>query len=253
MAVERKFIADGVRKVRVEKHLLKELKRAGYGGMDLVRTPLGTQVTIFAEKPGIVIGKAGKVVRQLTQDLSSIYGVESPQVEVQQVENPNLNAQIMAERLASAIERGWYFRKAGTSTLRRVMDAGALGCEVVLSGKLTGARGRVQKFTEGYVKHAGDPVNTIVDHGYAVAVKKLGVIGIQVRIIPPGAQIPDHFEITVPPDKKISKSEIDMVNSEKIITDIEDVLDEDSDYYSEAYSEKDAFDAALEDTYEEGI
>ncbi|MCL2460230.1 MAG: 30S ribosomal protein S3, partial [Euryarchaeota archaeon] len=147
MAVERKFIADGVRKVRVEKHLIKELKRAGYGGMDLVRTPLGTQVTIFAEKPGIVIGKAGKVVRQLTQDLSTTYGVDSPQVEVQQVENPNLNAQIMAERLASAIERGWYFRKAGTSTLRRVMDSGALGCEVVLSGKLTGARGRVQKFT----------------------------------------------------------------------------------------------------------
>ncbi|MDR2854601.1 MAG: 30S ribosomal protein S3 [Methanomicrobiales archaeon] len=250
MAVERKFIADGVRKIRVEKHLLKELKRAGYGGMDLVRTPLGTQVTIFAEKPGIVIGKAGKVVRQLTQDLSSIYGVESPQVEVQQVENPNLNAQIMAERLASAIERGWYFRKAGTSTLRRVMESGALGCEVVLSGKLTGARGRVQKFTEGYVKHAGDPVNTIVDHGYAVAVKKLGVIGIQVRIIPPGAHIPDHFEITVPPDKKISKSEIDMVNSEKIITDIEDVLDEQSDYYSE----EEAFDAApYENTYEEDI
>mgnify|MGYP001040951697 CR=1 FL=1 len=97
MAVERKFITEGVRKARVEKYLSKELKRAGYGGMDIARTPLGTQVTIFAEKPGIVIGKGGKLVHQLTQDLAQNYGVESPQIEVQQVNNPSFNAQIMAE------------------------------------------------------------------------------------------------------------------------------------------------------------
>ena len=139
MAVEKKFISEGVRKARVEKYLTKELKRAGYGGMDIARTPLGTQVTIFAEKPGIVIGKGGKLVHQLTQDLAQKYGVESPQIEVQQVANPSFNAQIMAERLANALERGWYFRKAGTSILRRVMDSGALGCEVIIAGKLTGA------------------------------------------------------------------------------------------------------------------
>jgi small subunit ribosomal protein S3 len=195
MAVERRFIEDGVRKARVEQFLLKELKRAGYGGMDMVRTPLGTQVTIFAEKPGIVIGKGGKVVRQLTQDLAVDYGVESPQIEVQQVENPSFNAQIMAERLANSLERGWYFRKAGTSVMKRVMDSGALGCEVVLSGKLTGARSRVQKFVNGYIKHAGEPSETIVEKGFAIAVKKLGVIGVQVKIIPPGAKLPDHFEV----------------------------------------------------------
>jgi small subunit ribosomal protein S3 len=204
MAIERKFVADGVRKVRVEKHLSRELKRAGYGGMDLIRTPLGTQVTIFAEKPGIVIGKGGKVVRGLTQDLATTFGVESPQIEVQQVDNPNLNAQIMAERLASALERGWYFRKAGSSTIRRIMESGALGCEVVISGKLTGSRGRVQKFTEGYIKHSGDPVNTIVEKGFAVAIKKLGVIGVQCRIIPPDAQLPDHFKVTAVVEKKIA-------------------------------------------------
>jgi small subunit ribosomal protein S3 len=199
MAVERKFIAEGVRRVRVEKHLVKELKRAGYGGMDLQRTPLGTQVTIFAEKPGIVIGKGGKLVRQLTQDLATDFGVESPQIEVQQVANPSYNAQIMAERLANALERGWYFRKAGQSIIRRVMESGALGCEVIIAGKLTGARARVQKFTEGYIKHCGEPVNTIVEKGYAVAIKKLGVIGVQVKIIPPDAKLPDHFEMIAPP------------------------------------------------------
>jgi small subunit ribosomal protein S3 len=195
MAVERKFISEGVRRVRVEKYLTKELRRAGFGGMDIARTPLGTQVTIFAEKPGIVIGKGGKVIRQLTQDLATGYGVESPQVDVQQVANPNFNAQIMAERLANAIERGWYFRKAGQSIITRVMEAGALGCEVILAGKLTGPRARTQKFIRGYIKHAGEPSRTIVERGYAIAIKKLGVIGVQVRIVPPDAKLPDDFRL----------------------------------------------------------
>ena len=164
MGIEKRFVEDGIRAARVENFLVKELKRAGYGGMEIVRTPLGTQITIFAEKPGIVIGKGGKVVRQLTADLQNDYGIESPQIEVQQVDEPSFNAQIMAERLANSLERGWYFRKAGNSVLRRVMESGALGCEVVLSGKLTGARSRVQKFTEGYVKHCGEPSETIVEH-----------------------------------------------------------------------------------------
>lgn len=198
MAVEKKFVQDGVQRARVEYYLRKELKRAGYGGMDMVRTPLGTQLTIFAEKPGMVIGKGGKVVRQITADLTEEFSVESPQVEVQQVNNPNLNAQIMAERLANALERGWYFRKAGMSTIRRVMDSGALGCEVVISGKITGSRGRVQKFVEGYIKHSGEPSETIVETGYAVAIKKLGTIGVQVRLIPPGVKLPDDFEVLAP-------------------------------------------------------
>ncbi|MCP1714224.1 small subunit ribosomal protein S3 [Methanocalculus alkaliphilus] len=207
MSAEKKFVEEGVRKVRVEAFLTKELKRAGYGGMDIFRTPIGTQVTIFAEKPGIVIGKGGKLVRQITTDLATEYGIESPQVEVQQVANPNLNAQILAERLANALERGWYFRKAGTSVIRRVMDSGALGCEVVMSGKLTGSRSRVQKFVEGYIKHAGEPAVSLVETGYAVAIKKLGTIGVQVRIIPPGAQLPDQFEI-VPPKEEPPQQDV---------------------------------------------
>ncbi|MEA2034981.1 MAG: 30S ribosomal protein S3 [Euryarchaeota archaeon] len=198
MAVEKKFIEDGVRQARVDNFLTKELKRAGYGGMEIQRNPMGTQITIFAEKPGIVIGKGGKVVRQLTADLADKYSINSPQIEVQQVANPSFNAQIMAERLANSLERGWYFRKAGSSVLRRVMESGALGCQVVLSGKVTGARSRVQKFTQGYIKHAGEPSETIVEHGFAVAVKKLGTIGVQVKIVPPDAKLPDYFEVFDP-------------------------------------------------------
>ncbi|MDG6257221.1 MAG: 30S ribosomal protein S3 [Methanomicrobiaceae archaeon] len=227
MAVERRFIEDGVRKARVEKYLTRELKRAGYGGMDIFRTPLGTQVTIFAEKPGIVIGKGGKVVRELTQNLGTMFGIEAPQVEVQQVENPSFNAQIMAERLANSLERGWYFRKAGSSVIRRVMESGALGCEVVLSGKLTGSRARVQKFTEGYVKHAGEPSETIVEKGFAVAIKKLGTIGVQVKIVPPGAKLPDHFEV-LEPEPREAEDEIDLTPEaigEEIDAELEEMED----------------------------
>jgi len=223
MAVERKFVAEGARRARVEKYFTKELKRAGFGGMDIARTPIGTQVTIFAEKPGIVIGKGGKLVRQVTQELATTYGVESPQVDVQQVKNPNFNAQIMAERLANAIERGWYFRKAGQSIIRRVMDAGALGCEVIIAGKLTGPRARVQKFVEGYIKHAGEPSITIVDHGYAIAIKKLGVIGVQVMIIPPDAHLPDYFRVIAAEPPKLPQRRIEVL---EVGEDIDESLDD---------------------------
>jgi small subunit ribosomal protein S3 len=161
---------------------------------------MGIQITVYAEKPGMVIGKGGKLIRKLTRDLDRNFRLDNPQIDVQDVGKAELNAQVVANRLASSLERGWYFRKAGQTTLRRVMDSGALGCEIILSGKLTGPRSRVEKFLSGYVKHSGKPSQEIVDHGYAVAVKKLGTIGCQVRIVPPDAVPPDRFEI-VPPSR----------------------------------------------------
>lgn len=159
---------------------------------------MGTQIIIYSEKPGMVIGKAGKVIRKLTRDVATKYNLENPQIDAQEVKKPELNAQMMASRLAASIERGWYFRKAGHNTLRAVMNAGALGCEVVISGKLTGARSRVEKFIEGYVKHSGNPVQEVVDEGFAVAIKKLGTLGCKVRIIQPGVVLPDSYRIKEP-------------------------------------------------------
>jgi len=207
MAVEKKFVKDGYTKSSMDEYFATQLGRSGYGGMEMSRTPMGTQITIYAEKPGMVIGKAGKVIRKLTKDVQEMYGIENPQIEAQEVKKCELNAQIMANRLANSIERGWYFRKAGTNTLRAVMGAGALGCEIIISGKLTGARSRVEKFIDGYVKHAGHTSEEIVDIGYAVAVKKLGTIGCIVKIVPPGAVLPDSFtmkaadEVPAAPEK----------------------------------------------------
>ena len=198
MSVEKKFVAEGISKALVNEYLAEELERAGYGGMVMNRTPMGTQITVYAEKPGMVIGKGGKLIRKITRDLDRKFHLDNPQIDVQDVGRGDLNGRVVANRLASSLERGWYFRKAGQSMMRRVMDAGALGCEIVISGKLTGPRSRTEKFISGYIKHSGKPAIDLVDKGYSVAVKKLGVIGCQVRIIPPDVRLPDDFRIETP-------------------------------------------------------
>lgn len=206
MAVERKFVQTGFVKASMNEYFAKQLDRAGYGGMELNRTPMGTQITIYSEKPGMVIGKGGKIIKRLTRDINRLYSIESPQIDVQQVKKPEMNAQMMATRLASSIERGWYFRKAGHNTLRAIMGAGALGCEIVISGKLTGSRSRVEKMVDGYIKHAGKFAEDNVDAGFAVAIKKLGTLGCMVRIIPPDVTLPDKYEL-----KTVVETEEDIV------------------------------------------
>ena len=195
MADELQFIEDGLQRTQIDEFFEDELGRAGYGGMEVAKTPMGTQIVLKAEKPGMVIGKGGKNIRKITTTLEEEFGLEDPQVDVQEVDEPDLNARIVADRLANALERGWYFRKAGHTTIDRIMESGAKGAEIVLSGKVTGARSRVEKFNRGYIKHNGEPAEDIVDHGQGVAVMKLGTIGVDVKIIPPNAELPDDFEI----------------------------------------------------------
>ncbi|CAI50524.1 30S ribosomal protein S3 [Natronomonas pharaonis DSM 2160] len=195
MADEHQFIHDGLQRTQIDEFFSEELSRAGYGGMEVAKTPMGTQIVLKAEKPGMVIGKGGKNIRKITTTLEEEFGLEDPQVDVQEVDEPDLNAQIVADRLANALERGWYFRKAGHTTIDRIMESGALGAEIILSGKVTGARSRVEKFNRGYIKHNGEPAESIVDSGVGTAVMKLGTIGVQVKIIPPEAELPDDFEV----------------------------------------------------------
>ena len=196
MADEHQFIENGLQRSQIDEFFQEELGRAGYGGMDVAKTPMGTQIVLKAEKPGMVIGKGGENIRKVTTALEEKFNLEDPQIDVQEVDEPDLNARIVADRLANALERGCYFRKAGHTTIDRIMDAGALGAEIVLSGKVTGARSRVEKFNRGYIKHNGEPAETVVDHGQGVAVMKLGTIGVDVKIIPPGAELPDDFQVS---------------------------------------------------------
>ncbi|WP_435144562.1 30S ribosomal protein S3 [Halobaculum sp. P14] len=222
MADEHQFIEDGLQRSQINEFFEEELGRAGYGGMDVAKTPMGTQIVLKAEKPGMVIGKGGKNIRKVTTELEERFDMDDPQIDVQEVDEPDLNAKIVADRLANALERGWYFRKAGHTTIDRIMDAGALGAEIVLSGKVTGARSRVEKFNRGYIKHNGEPAEDVVDEGQGVAVMKLGTIGVTVKIIPPGATLPDDFEIEEDVEAPEVEQSAEEEGVEELLADVEE-------------------------------
>lgn len=200
MASERKFINENIRRVLLKEYFQKETEMAGFGGIDIQRTPMGTRVTLVVERPGMVIGRKGAKIKDLTRTVSEKYGFDNPQIEVQECKNSAVNPQIMAQKLALALERGWHFRRAGHSTLRRIMDSDAKGCQVKLCGKLTGQRHRTEKFKWGHIKFCGEPALTTMDRGYAIAKKKLGLIGVSVDIMKADAKLPDEIKIFEIPD-----------------------------------------------------
>ena len=192
---DKRIVVENVRRVLLKEYLLRETQRAGFGGLDIQRTPMGTRVTLIAERPGLVIGRKGSAIKSLTEAVERQFNFDNPQIEVQEVANPSLNAQIMAEKLSNALERGWHFRRAGHSTVRRIMEAGAKGCLVVIAGKLTGHRHRRVKFKGGHIKYCGEPRNTWMWKGFAIARMKPGVIGCSVQIMDPDAKLPDEIAV----------------------------------------------------------
>jgi small subunit ribosomal protein S3 len=259
MTSERKFIEENVKRVLLKEFLKQKTERSGFGGLDIQRTPMGTRVTLIAERPGMVIGRKGETIKELTEIVENEFKFDNPQIEVKEVSNPNLNPHIMAQKLANALERGWHFRRAGHSTVRRIMNAGAKGCQVIISGKLTGQRHRTEKFREGHIKYCGETKLNWMLEGYAVAKKKLGVIGVKVQIMDPNAKLPDEIEFhelkdvaeikTESVEKEVEIKEItetdeeivDKAEPEAEVTEPEPEIDEESkDDGSEEEAEKES-------------
>jgi len=225
MAGERNFIRENTNRVLIKEFLVKKIEGAGFGGMTIQRTPMGTRINIIVERPGMVIGKSGSKIKELTDDIKNNFHVENPQIEIKEAgSSASLNAKIMAEKLAEALERGWHFRRAGHSTVRRIMAAGAKGCQIVIAGKITGARHRTEKFTEGHIKYCGETAKQVMDVGYATAKLKPGVLGIKVRIMRPDAKLPDDIKIKTPeaekPKEKAKEEPKEEKPEEKKMTDI---------------------------------
>ena len=248
--IEKDFVTEGLRRTRIDEYLEKELERAGYGGMEIQVTPLGTMVIVFAERPGMVIGRGGKTVRAITQNLKNNFDLDNPQVEVKEVDVPELNARIMASKIANMLQRGMHFRRVAYSTIRRIMGAGAQGVEVTISGKIRGSRSAVAKFTEGYIKKCGEP-----------APLKPGVLGIVVRIMPPEAVLPDKVDILAPiaePVEEIVEEEVaeeeaeaveEIVEAEEDLENLEEI--EEIEEVEEVEEDLEELEAASEDSEEE--
>jgi small subunit ribosomal protein S3 len=195
MSIVKRFISEAIKNAEIDEFLQKKLDRAGYGGVNLSKTPLGTHVVVYAMRPGLVIGRGGETIRDLAATLEHKFGVANPQISVSEIEVPELNAYVVASRVASALQKGIHFRRAGFWALNQVMEAGALGCEIVISGKLRTERARFEKFRAGYFPRCGEPALKFMRKTEAHVQLKPGMFGVQVKIMPPDAEFPDKVKI----------------------------------------------------------
>jgi len=195
--IERKFVAQRIKEHEIEEYIFKNLRRVGHSHTKVQRTPLGDKIIIFASRPGLIVGRKGQSIKKLTDNLKRKFNLENPQIEISEIEEPNLDAQIVAERIANSLERFGLskFKGIGHRTMEDVMNAGALGIEIIISGKIPSARARRWRFYQGYLKKCGDIALTGVKKAYAAAQLKTGTIGIQVKIMPPETKLPDEINI----------------------------------------------------------
>jgi small subunit ribosomal protein S3 len=197
MAVERKFIEESINRYKLANFLRHELDRAGFSDVDIQRTPMVTRITVSVTKPGKVIGRKGKTIKDLTDAVQKEFGIDNPQIAVVEVTKFELEPRLVAKEVVKSIEMGRNVRSVLHYTLKVVMNAGALGAEIVASGKIAakGARAKRLRVAAGYIPKAGEPAR-LVKKAHVTAYPKFGAIGVLVRIVQPG---------TVFPDKKVMK------------------------------------------------
>lgn len=184
MAVEKLFVKEGIKVSEVEEFLRKRFEKAGYSHTEIQRTPLGTRIIVHVHKPGLVIGRSGRRVNEITEEIKEKFGFENPLLDVREVNEPFLDANIVARRIANSIEKGVNYKKVANYYLEKVIEAGAVGIQIEVAGKIGGVeRSREQKFKMGFVAHSGEYAERLVDLGYTQAIIKAGIIGIKVKIM----------------------------------------------------------------------
>jgi len=192
LPVHKYFVRENARRAEIDEYLSQELKRAGYSRLEMTKTPLGTRVVVYASKPGLVIGRRGQSIRDLTQILEQRFGVENPQISVATIDAPELDPKVVASQIAMALQRGIHFRRAAYWALQRTVEAGALGVEIAIRGKLTTDRARYEKYRAGYLPSVGEAVSKIVRTAVVDTQLKQGLFGISVRLMPPNVSLPDR-------------------------------------------------------------
>ena len=193
MTIERKFIDNSIIKLNISRYLAKELQRAGFSRVEIQKTPVLTRITVYVLSPGKVIGKGGSTIDRLTETIRIRFKVENPQINVMEVENKMLEPMLVARDIAEKFERGLNARKVLQGALKTIIENGALGAEIIASGKLAakGARGKSIRKSIGYIPKAGN-VTELVREASATSYPKYGAIGVKVRIVPPGTVFPDR-------------------------------------------------------------
>ncbi len=205
--IERKFIAQKTKEYQIQEYINENLKNVGHSHTKMVKTPLGEKIVLYASRPGLIVGRKGQNIKELTKTLKKRFGLENPQIEISEVTDINLDANIVAERIANSLERfgTQKFKAIGHRVMEDVISAGALGIEITISGKIPSSRAKSWRFYSGYLKKCGNIAIVDVDKAYVQAKLKTGVVGIKVSLMPPGIKLPDKVELIEEKEEKIEE------------------------------------------------
>ncbi|MFW6230497.1 MAG: 30S ribosomal protein S3 [Nanoarchaeota archaeon] len=243
--IERKLLHNKLRDYQINQTLANSLSRVGFSSSKLTKTPLGEKISIAASRPGLVVGRKGGNIKSLTKVLKSKFKLENPQIEIEEVTNQSLDAQIIAEKIQSALERFGTkkFKGIGHKSMDDVMSSGALGVEILISGKIPSQRAKRWRFYKGYLKKSGDIAVSKVATAYASANLKSGKVGIQVRIMLPDTWLPDRVDVVSEPVEEVTEEPIEETVDESAAEAASEVVDEgaeagEAEETSEEVSEK---------------
>ena len=226
MSAVKNVIKDNYNMMLLKDYLREAIKDAGFSHAEISKTPTGTRVALHVTRPGIVIGRKGSGIRELTEKLATDFGLKSPQISVVEIEKPELAPSVMCNRMASHLERGTAFRRATMWTLKQIMEGGAMGVQITISGKLRGDRSAFEKHTAGVLPRAGHHAEVIVDEDIAHVNTAMGLIGIRIRIARKEKLIPE-FEMKTEKAEKPKKQKQQAKTEEKKTEKVEEVVVED--------------------------
>jgi len=199
--IEQQFLKKKMKVYQVEEFISNTMNKAGYSHTEIKKTPLGDKVIVYTSKPGLIVGRRGENIKELTETLKTRFGLDNPQIEVAEIENPNLNARAVAKRIIHTFERFGpkRFKSIGYRALQDILDAGALGAEIVISGRgVPSQRAKSWRFKAGYLKKSGDISENYIKKSTAIAHLRSGAVGIKVNILTPDVILPDKITFKKP-------------------------------------------------------
>ena len=202
----------------IDEFLEQTLRDSGYGGVDITTSPVGTRITLYVQRPGLVIGRRGVGIKDLTEKMEKKFALPNPQISVVEETAPELNPRIMASRIAQTVARGTAFRRAAIWTLNSIMNAGAMGAEIVISGKLRSERAHFEKYVAGVVPKSGDTADRMVRRATTDVLLKMGLYGVQVKIAIKDA-VPSDVELkdaTAPAEAPINGESAEVAEGQTV-------------------------------------
>jgi small subunit ribosomal protein S3 len=182
MTQVKNVIKDNYNMMLLNDFLREKIKDAGFDNVEISKTPTGTKIVLYVTRPGIVIGRKGAGIKDLTEKIQTDFGYKNPQISVEEILKPELSPSVMCNRMSAHIERGTAFRRATMWTMNQIMEAGALGVQITISGKLRGDRSAFEKHTQGILPRAGNYAKNIVSEDIVHTKTPMGLIGIKIRI-----------------------------------------------------------------------